>query len=544
MATTAYKVLLKDKDGNQLLPRTRKELVEGLQDALDAKQNALTFDTTPTANSSNPVTSSGIKAAIENATANIASSDTVSALQTRVTTAETKLATIDKDADVNQNAFSNVKSGTTTIAAGSATDTLEVAAGSGIAVTPDATNKKITIASNADSALSDTSNNPVQNKVVKSALDGKQDTISDLATIRSNASTGAGLATQVSTNTSDISSLKTSVSSLSGAFQWKGSFDTLPATDGYSAGNVVGVGNKEYVLTVTDGTSAWVEFGDEGSYVAKTTYESKVSELESSISGKVDKETGKGLSTNDYTTAEKTKLSNIAENAQVNVLEGVQVNGTDLTVTDKKVNVDLSDYSKKRTVITLTYAGTSDNKPYYSADKSFAEIKSALDDGEVYFVGTSHNSLGATFPVHSFNSGYVEIRDDLFTDTFGNRHIIIYRAYSSGDIDGKAIFNWEGDEAYQSVLTFDSTPTDGSDNPVTSDGVYDALSAKQDTISDLATIRSNASTGAGLSTQVSTNTSDISTLQSSVNTNASAISTLQSASVFYTQGAEVTALTE
>ena len=42
-----------------------------------------------------------------------------------------------------------------------------------------------------DSALSSTSTNPVQNKVINSALAGKQDTISDLATIRSNASKGA-----------------------------------------------------------------------------------------------------------------------------------------------------------------------------------------------------------------------------------------------------------------------------------------------------------------------------------------------------------------
>lgn len=49
------------------------------------------------------------------------------------------------------------------------------------------------------------------------------------------------------------------------------------------------------------------------------------------ISGKVDKENGKGLSTNDYTDAEKTKLGGIATGAQVNVIETVKVNGTALT---------------------------------------------------------------------------------------------------------------------------------------------------------------------------------------------------------------------
>lgn len=61
--------------------------------------------------------------------------------------------------------------------------------------------------------------------------------------------------------------------------------------------------------------------------------------VDKELGNKVDKVTGKGLSTNDYTTAEKTKLSGIAANAQVNVIEQVKVNGTALKVTDKAVNV-------------------------------------------------------------------------------------------------------------------------------------------------------------------------------------------------------------
>ena len=45
-----------------------------------------------------------------------------------------------------QNAFSNVKVGSTTIAADSSTDTLELVAGSNVTLTPDATNDKVTIA--------------------------------------------------------------------------------------------------------------------------------------------------------------------------------------------------------------------------------------------------------------------------------------------------------------------------------------------------------------------------------------------------------------
>lgn len=57
-------------------------------------------------------------------------------------------------AEVNQNAFSNVKVGSTTIAADTTTDTLELTAGSNITLTPDATNDKVTIAA-IDTTYSD-----------------------------------------------------------------------------------------------------------------------------------------------------------------------------------------------------------------------------------------------------------------------------------------------------------------------------------------------------------------------------------------------------
>ena len=58
---------------------------------------------------------------------------------------KTKLNGIATGAEVNQNAFSNVKVGTTTVAADAKTDTLELVGGANITLTPDATNDKITI---------------------------------------------------------------------------------------------------------------------------------------------------------------------------------------------------------------------------------------------------------------------------------------------------------------------------------------------------------------------------------------------------------------
>lgn len=64
-----------------------------------------------------------------------------------------------------------------------------------------------------------------------------------------------------------------------------------------------------------------------------------ISKIKTALGGKVDVVSGKGLSTNDYTSAEKQKLSGIASGAQVNVIESVKVNGTKLTPSSKAVDV-------------------------------------------------------------------------------------------------------------------------------------------------------------------------------------------------------------
>lgn len=63
------------------------------------------------------------------------------------------------------------------------------------------------------------------------------------------------------------------------------------------------------------------------------------SKLDLLFANKVDKVAGKALSTNDYTDAEKTKLSGIAAGAQANVLEGIQVAGTSISPTNKIANI-------------------------------------------------------------------------------------------------------------------------------------------------------------------------------------------------------------
>ena len=76
-------------------------------------------------------------------------------------------------------------------------------------------------------------------------------------------------------------------------------------------------------------------------YLDKTGLALVWEKIKNALAGKVDKVDGKGLSTNDYTSNEKTKLSGIASGAQVNVLEGIQKNGTAVTITNKIANISV-----------------------------------------------------------------------------------------------------------------------------------------------------------------------------------------------------------
>lgn len=91
------------------------------------------------------------------------------------------------------------------------------------------------------------------------------------------------------------------------------------------------------------------------------------------LAGKVDKETGKGLSTNDYTSDEKTKLANVASGAQVNVLEGIQKNGTTVTITNKIANIEVPTKTSDLTndsnfAVDSAYVHTDNN--YTTAEKN------------------------------------------------------------------------------------------------------------------------------------------------------------------------------
>ena len=96
-------------------------------------------------------------------------------------------------------------------------------------------------------------------------------------------------------------------------------------------------------LSKTDAESTYTKQTDaEAVYAKKTEVEATYAKKTEVDAAYVKKEDGKGLSTNDYTTDEKSKLEGIEAGAEVNVIESVSVNGSALQPEAKGVNIDIA----------------------------------------------------------------------------------------------------------------------------------------------------------------------------------------------------------
>lgn len=160
------------------------------------------------------------------------------------------------------------------------------------------------------------------------------------------------------------------------------------------------------------------------------------SKLDLLFTNKVDKENGKGLSSNDYTATEKAKLANIAEGAQVNVLEGIQKNGATVTITNKIANISVptatSDLTNDSGFITTSDVYTKneiDTKligalHYKGTKATVGDLPSSgnttgdmwhvnADGGEYAWNGTAWEEMGSEIDL----SDYVEFDDLGFATT-------------------------------------------------------------------------------------------------------------------------------
>lgn len=149
--------------------------------------------------------------------------------------------------------------------------------------------------------------------------------------------------------------------------------------------------------------------------------------LQASIDNKVDKVTGKGLSTNDYTNDDQTKLAGIAAGAQVNVIEAVKVNGVALDISGKAVDV---------TVPTGALANKDKVAETDLVDALATKINGKLDASEVTGDLLTHNASEFAAAGHNHDDVYSKLDHNHKIEDLEQTDYIIFDCGTASSIIG------------------------------------------------------------------------------------------------------------
>lgn len=156
--------------------------------------------------------------------------------------------------------------------------------------------------------------------------------------------------------------------------------------------DVSGKANKSE-MSVVDGTGA---NADKTTITLKTGTSATVLKQHQDISGKVDKVTGYGLSKNDYTDADKTKLANIEDGAEVNVINGI----------NKSDNTPLT--PDQNGIVTLPSASAGGNVSVIQPDPAGGTFIIRVGDTD-YTINLNHQHPEYAPLVHT-HSQYVQVQ--------------------------------------------------------------------------------------------------------------------------------------
>ena len=249
-----------------------------------------------------------------------------------------------------------------------------------------------------DSALSSTSANPVQNKVVKSAID-------DLSTLVGDTSVSSQINSAI-----DLLDLPNTY---------------IPASQKGAANGVAQLDSSGKVLAsqINSVTKSEIGLGN----VDNTSDASKPisTATQAALDKKVDKITGKSLSTNDYTTAEKTKLAGIAEGAtkythptgdgNLHVpATGTTNNGKVLKAGSTAGSLSWGSFSKSDVGLGNVDNTSDANKPISNATQTALDAKQSTITGAATTITGSN--LTASRALVSDSSGKVAVSDITATE--------------------------------------------------------------------------------------------------------------------------------
>ena len=287
-----------------------------------------------------------------------------------------------------------------------------------------------------DAALSDTSENPVQNKIVNGAIGKKQDTISDLETIRSGAALGATAYQKPSTG--------------------------IPASD-IAEGVIPTVPTNVSVFTNDAGYLTQHQSLDD--YYTKQEVNVLTSNFFDNV--KYDSDSKKINFTNGVNVIATIDATGFIKDGMVSNVEILKNN---LVITFN------TDAGKEPISIALTDIFNPAN--YY--DKAAMDVKLA----DYPTISSMNTALGQKANATDIYT-QTEINNKLDAKANSADLATVARSGSYNDLTDKPV-----------IPVVDAALSDTSENPVQNKIVNGAIGKKQDTISDLETIRSGAALGA------------------------------------------------
>ena len=302
---------------------------------------------------------------------------------------------------VNQNAFSKVVVGSTTIEADSATDTLTLVAGTNITITPDATNDKVTIAATKYNVAT-TSANGLMSSSDKSKLDG----IATGAEVNQNAFSKIAVESTIGSGNIEADSKTDTLTIVAGqniVLTPDATNDKLTIAATYS--RTTATTSEDGLMSSSDkskldGIAANANNYSHPTYTARTGKPTAnatpkfgdtftVSQITSNGTGHVTGATDRTIKIPSTTattsedglmsSSDKTKLNGIASNAQENVIEAITVNGAACTPSSKSVEITIPTALKNPYALTITQNGT---RTSYDGSKAININLSGSGSGE------------------------------------------------------------------------------------------------------------------------------------------------------------------
>ena len=248
-----------------------------------------------------------------------------------------------------------------------------------------------------DSALSADSTNPVQNKVINTKFTSIQSDIDNKVPL-SRTINGKALTTNITLTAADVGALPNTT--------------VIPSIEGLATETYVNNKFASIVDSAPETLDTLKELSD-----ALGNDPNFATTIATQIGGKVDKVSGKGLSSNDYTTNEKNKLAGIAAGAEVNqnTFSNVIIAGTTISAVNKQDSLTLvagnnitltPDVSNKK--ITITSKDTVYTHPSYTS-KSSGLYKITVD-------GTGHVSGTTTVTKSDITALGIPAQDTTYSE--------------------------------------------------------------------------------------------------------------------------------